>query len=67
MGGYINNEEYQGGRPLAEVETHRGHKQPTEEGWDTAPNILRGKSKSLHLLTEVGCHLLTGYDDAQSD
>ena len=45
-------EECQEWRPLSEVETYRNHKQPTQEGWDTAPNILRGTSNYLHLLIE---------------
>jgi hypothetical protein len=60
----MTNEEYQEGRPPSE---HRKHKQPTQEGWDTAPNILRGKSKSLRLLTRLGQLLLTGAADVQSN
>ena len=66
MGEYMANGEYQEMRPLTEVGVRR-HKQPTQEGWDTAPNILRGESKPLHPITEIDCYVLTGYDDAQSD
>lgn len=51
-GEYMTNGEYQEVRPLTKAGVHRRRKQPTQEGWDTAPNILRGESKPLYPLTE---------------